>query len=154
MSSKKPKIATGKAHLKSVKPTASQIYLMALLGVNTLSSDMLEVARRFRNKNNLRRAAFEQLLKQITLHPVPSFVAALDASPLMPLPAKHPKGEWGELRYIFKTEVAQGMHPRNNSMVPEENKLAWFILVKHFKVPNDAQLRWVKPYHDALRKLC
>jgi hypothetical protein len=139
---------------KPVKITASQRYLMELLGTLDLPPAILLIAQQHRSAPTLRFEAFECILRDLVHAPHSSFEDAMDASPLMPLPLKEPKGCWGELRYAFKTEVHKGQQLRVHAMTPSDESLAWTALLKRFKVSNDTQKRWVRPYHDALRRYC
>ena len=139
---------------KPVKINASQRYLMELLGTLDLPPDIRHIAGLYRSKPLLRFEAFQCILHGLVHAPHPSFEHAMDASPLMPLPLKEPKGCWGELRYAFKTEASKGLQLRIHAMTPSDASLAWPTLLKRFKVSSDTQKRWVRPYHDALRRYC
>lgn len=96
-------------------------------------------------------AAMEHILRGILAKEPNEFERAMDDSPLMPLPSKEPKGTWGEMRYAFKTEIAGGEHPRHCAMVPKDRALDWAYIVKRYRVSNAAQMRWAKPFFEALR---
>lgn len=133
---------------------ANTLYLKKLLGMETLPPSMDALVAHYRSLDRLRFAAFQTLLHGIVDAPLPSFEAALDASPLLPLPSKEPKGCWGELRYAFKSEIAAGAHPRGIALTPTDVELSWDVLLRRFKVPSTTQLRWVPAYHNAMRRYC
>lgn len=146
---------TSRSHSKpSPTQVANTRYLQQLLGTTALPPSMDALVAHYRSPERLRFAAFQTLLRGIVDTPLPSFEAALDASPLLPLPSKEPKGCWGELRYAFKSEIAAGEHPRYIALTPTDVELSWDVLLRRFKVPSATQLRWVPAYHNAMRRYC